>query len=198
MLPGSREVAGQVLKPGVADPSAPTTGLRRCREAQDVGVSERGETGPEARDHGSPGRQGRQPMGPEPRWQGADGPWQGSRKRGSWPQEEEENWEIWGPRCPALGWCWEQGSGGGRGHSQAEWKEHWRRCGSRGKSPSAGAVPGPTSHPRQGGSLEALPRGTVVSQRSHMGGGLRAVAPSGGLSAPAPPLGILPPLLENN
>lgn len=55
----------------------------------------------------------------------------------------------------------------------AEWKEHWRRCGSRGKSPSAGAVPGPTSHPHQGGSLEALPRGTVVSQRSHMGGGPR-------------------------
>lgn len=82
MLPRHREVAGQILvsgrilKLGVADPTAPTTGLRRCKEAQDVGVSERGETGPEGRAHGqpwragptgSPGGQRRQPVGPEPR-----------------------------------------------------------------------------------------------------------------------------------
>ena len=63
MLPCRREVAGQILKPGVADPSAPTTGLRRCREAQDVGVSERGETGPEARDHGQPWKAGKTTYG---------------------------------------------------------------------------------------------------------------------------------------
>lgn len=62
MPPRHREVAGQILvsgrilKLGVADPTAPTTGLRRCKEAQDVGVSERGETGPEGRAHGQPWR----------------------------------------------------------------------------------------------------------------------------------------------
>lgn len=80
-----------------------------------------------------------------------------------------------GSWVPGYGVLLQAGSGGCRRHSQskvwAQWKEHWRCCGSRGKSPSAGPVPWPTSHPRQDGSLEALPRGTVVSQGSHVGGG---------------------------
>lgn len=78
MLPCHREVAGQILvsgrilKLGVADPTAPTTGLRRCKEAQDVGVSERRETGPEARDHGQPWKTGKTTR--EARAQGGRGP----------------------------------------------------------------------------------------------------------------------------
>lgn len=60
-----------------------------------------------------------------------------------------------------------------------------RRCGSRGKLPSAGTVPGPRHTPLPGRKPRGRPR-TVVSQQSHMGAGRGAVAPSGGLSAPGP------------
>lgn len=70
--------------------------------------------------------------------------------------------------------------------------------GHAGSHPARARCPGPRH--TLNGAEASRPFHAALSSASGVtwGAGRGAVAPSGGLSAPALPLGILPPLLENN